>query len=73
MRVFIQPETGKWVTTNEAVLLLKMSRVTLMKRRRDGFFRQGVHYLKTGESSNAPFLWDCDACLRRMAGEQLHS
>jgi hypothetical protein len=55
-------ETGTWLRTNEAVIQLGLSRETLQKRRKEGFFREGEHWLSTGTHPTAAILWNIAAC-----------
>ena len=49
---------GESLTTKEAVLALGMSKATLYRRKNEGFFQRGVHYVTTGPSATSNFLWN---------------
>ena len=49
---------GESLTTKEAVLALGMSKATLYRRKNEGFFQRGVHYVATGPSATSNFLWN---------------
>jgi len=55
----------QWVSTSNAAKALGLSPVTLLRKRatltKDGYFQSGVHYLKSGEARNCPFLWNLKA------------
>ena len=59
---------GPWLRTSEAVVQLGMSRETLMRRKHEGFFRQGEHWVSTGPSRTAAILWCVEAC-RKQQGQ----
>jgi len=69
------PETGTWLRTNEAVIQLGLSRETLQKRRREGFFREGEHWLLSGTHPTAAILWNIVTCrelqVNRIRGVQV--
>ena len=46
---------GEYLTTKEAVLALGISKATLYRRKNEGFFQRGVHYVTTGPSATSNF------------------
>ena len=48
---------GEYLTTKEAALALGISKATLYRRKNEGFFQRGVHYVTTGPSATSNFLW----------------
>ena len=49
---------GEYLTTKEAVIALGISKATLYRRKNEGFFQRGVHYVTTGPSATSNFLWN---------------
>lgn len=49
---------GEYLTTKEAVIALGISKATLYRRKNEGFFQCGVHYVTTGPSATSNFLWN---------------
>ena len=49
---------GEYLTTKEAVVALGISKATLYRRKNEGFFQRGVHYVTTGPSPTSSFLWN---------------
>ena len=49
---------GEYLTTKEAVIALGISKATLYRRKNEGFFQRGVHYVTTGPSAASNFLWN---------------
>ena len=49
---------GEYLTTKEAALALGISKATLYRRKNEGFFQRGVHYVTTGPSATSNFLWN---------------
>ena len=37
---------GEYLTTKEAVIALGISKATLYRRKNEGFFQHGIHYVK---------------------------
>ena len=49
---------GAWLKTPDAVIALGISRDTLRRRRLEGFFVEGDHYLRTSPGRSGWYLWD---------------
>ena len=49
---------GEYLTTKEVVPALGISKATLYRRKSEGFFQRGVHYVTTGPSRQSNFLWN---------------
>ena len=49
---------GEYLTTKEAVIALGISEATLYRRKNEGFFQLGIHYVTTGPSATSNFLWN---------------
>ena len=49
---------GEYLTTKEATITLGISKATLYRRKNEGFFQRGVHYVTTGPSATSNFLWN---------------
>ena len=49
---------GEYLTTKEAVIALGISKATLYRRKNEGFFQLGIHYVTTGPSATSNFLWN---------------
>ena len=49
---------GEYLTTKEAVIALGISKATLYRRKNEGFFQLGIHYVTTGPSATSSFLWN---------------
>jgi hypothetical protein len=49
---------GEYLTTKEAVIALGISKATLYRRKNEGFFQRGVHYVTTGPKATSNFLWN---------------
>ena len=58
---------GTYLTTKEAVIALGISKATLYRRKNEGFFQRGVHYVTTGPSATSNFLWNIPA-VRKVQG-----
>jgi len=49
---------GEYLTTKEAVIALGISKAMLYRRKNEGFFQLGIHYVTTGPSATSNFLWN---------------
>ena len=58
---------GTYLKTQEAVDALGISEATLYRRRAEGWFVQGVHFVNTGPFKPSSFLWNVDEC-RKVQG-----
>jgi len=52
---------GQFRRTPEAAKVLGVSRRTLYRRKAEGFFKLGEHYVTTGPSVTANLLWNVEA------------
>ena len=55
---------GVWLKTPDAANALGISAQTLRRRRKDGAFTQGIHYLKTSSSVSAWYLYNLDELIK---------
>ena len=46
---------GEYLTTKEATTALGISKATLYRRKNEGFFQRGIHYVTTGPSATSNF------------------
>ena len=51
---------ASWLKTPDAVTALGVSRDTLRRRRLEGFFVEGTHYLRTSPGRSGWYLWNVD-------------
>jgi hypothetical protein len=58
---------GTYLKTSEAVDALGISEATLYRRKAEGWFVQGVHYVTTGPFKRSSFLWNVDE-IRKVQG-----
>ena len=58
---------GVYLKTPEATEALGISEATLYRRKAEGWFIQGVHYVTTGPFKRSSFLWNVDEC-RKVQG-----
>ena len=58
---------GTYLKTQEAVDALGISEATLYRRKAEGWFVQGVHFVTTGPFKRSSFLWNVDEC-RKVQG-----
>lgn len=56
-----------WLKTSAAVVELGVSRATLLRRKQDGYFQRGDHWISAGPHPTAPILWNIDAVRQQMA------
>ena len=55
---------GVWLKTPDAADALGISAQTLRRRRKDGAFTQGIHYLRTSNSVSAWYLYNIDELIK---------
>ena len=58
---------GEYLTTKEAVLALGISKATLYRRKNEGFFQRGAHFVTTSPSATSNFLWNIEE-VRKVQG-----
>ena len=58
---------GTYLKTSEAVDALGISEATLYRRKAEGWFVQGVHFVTTGPFKRSSFLWNVDE-IRKVQG-----
>ena len=63
----IELPTGPWLRTKDVPDVLNISRATLKRRKSEGWFEAGTHYLRTGSGDTSNLLWNVDACRKVMA------
>ena len=56
--------SGVWLKTPDAAKAIGISAQTLRRRRKDGAFTQGIHYLKTSSSVSAWYLYNLDELIK---------
>ena len=56
-----------YLKTQEAVDALRISEATLYRRKAEGWFVHGVHYVTIGPFKRSSFLWNVDEC-RKVQG-----
>ena len=50
----------RWLRTSGAVNALSVSRATLLRRKKEGYFEKGKHWISTGPFTRSPVLWNVD-------------
>ena len=63
----VQLPTGPWLRTKDVWPALNISEATLKRRKAEGWFKAGTHFLRTGAGNTSNLLWDIDACRKVMA------
>ena len=63
----IELPTGVWIRTKDVPPALNISKATLKRRKNDGWFKPGIHYLRTGTGLTSNLLWNVNACLKVLA------
>jgi len=58
---------GTYLKTPGAIDALGISKSTLYRRKNEGYFTPGIHYVTTGPSRRSAFLWNVDEC-RKVQG-----
>jgi len=51
-----------WYETKDVCKLLLVSKATLMRRKREGYFKQGIHYRSTGPFARSTIHWNFEEC-----------
>ena len=59
--------SGTWLKTADAIRALGISKATLYRRKDDGYFQAGTHFVTTGPSASANILWNVDE-VRKVQG-----
>lgn len=59
---------GVYLKTPEAVEALGISKATLYRRKAEGYFLQGIHFVTTGPAKRSSFLWNVEEC-RKVQGD----
>tara|TARA_B100000029_G_scaffold101935_1_gene92337 strand:- start:48 stop:272 length:225 start_codon:yes stop_codon:yes gene_type:complete len=60
--------SGRWLRTCDAIKELSWSRATLFRRKKDGYFKVGTHFITTGPAPTSNLLWNIDA-VRQVQGK----
>ena len=58
---------GTYLKSHEAVDALGISEATLYRRKAEGWFVQGFHYITTAPFKRSSFLWNVNEC-RKVQG-----
>ncbi len=53
--------SGRWLKTKDACKELGCCRATLFRRKKEGFFQLGIHFIATGPASKATLLWNIES------------
>ena len=61
-----------WLRTSQAALFLGMSPETLLRKRREGDFSPGLHWISIGKGSTSPILWNIEACRSKQCDWSTH-
>ena len=59
---------GVYLKTPEATEALGISTATLYRRKAEGYFLHGIHYVTTGPTKRSSFLWNVEEC-RKVQGD----
>ena len=59
---------GIYLKTSEATEALGISKATLYRRKAEGWFVMGIHYVTTGPTMRSSFLWNVEE-LRKVQGD----
>ena len=60
-----------WIRTKDVVDELNLSKPTLYRRKSEGYFKQGTHFVTTGPGSRSNVLWNVEACRKVFAKWEL--
>ena len=52
--------SGTYLRTSEAIKVLGIAKATLYRRKQEGYFLPGVHFVSTGPTARATLLWNVD-------------
>ena len=63
MQTATSPKGLKLLSTNEVCEIFGVSEDTLWRRRKDGYFVEGYHYIRIGTNKRSKFLWHHDRVL----------
>ena len=63
----VELPTGLWLRTKDVLGQLNLSKATLHRRKSDGYFQRGTHYVTTGPTARANILWNVEACRKVLA------
>ena len=58
---------GQWLRRKDAESELNCSKSTLNRRKDEGYFKLGTHFIKVGPHSRSPLLWNVDECRKVFA------
>ena len=56
----VELPTGLWLRTKDVLGQLNLSKATLHRRKSDGYFQRGTHYVTTGPTARANILWNVE-------------
>ena len=63
----IELPTGVWLRTKDVPDALNISRATLTRRKSEGWFKPGTHFLRSGTGDTSNLLWNVDSCRKVLA------
>ncbi len=58
----IELPAGLWLRTKDVIGELNLSKATLFRRKKEGYFKKGTHFVTTGPTPRANVLWNVAAC-----------
>ena len=58
---------GQWLRREDAESELNCSKSTLNRRKDEGYFKLGTHFIKVGPHSRSALLWNVDECRKVFA------
>jgi len=50
----------QWIGTSQCAFALGIHPLTLLQKRKEGYFEQGVHYYKSGVAKTCKYLWNLE-------------
>ena len=56
----------QWLTTSRAAREIGVAPITLLRKKEQGFFREDIHYRKTGTAKKSPFVWNLEKVLEEV-------
>ena len=63
MQTATSPKGLKLLSTNEVCAMLGVSILTLWRRRDEGYFKEGYHFIRIGTAKRSSFRWYEDRVL----------
>ena len=65
--MYFELPAGQWLRRKDAESELNCSKSTLNRRKDEGYFKLGIHFIKVGPHSRSPLLWNVDECRKVFA------